>query len=233
VSGSVSEPTLSQLGRDEADRVEAEQDAPTDAPREPQEPAPGAPEPEPAPEPDGPQEPAQPPTEALTEAQIEARTKAWERERDRHFRELEKRDDQRYALSAVCPLCEGHGMIFPQLPEPENTARRTAVSMALGGDGEPDYLAAPDREKCDVCDGWGEVLTGSRRRENRTGTCTPCAGTGFRTKAGEVLPIFTPAPVPVSPQPFGLAPGNGGPTDAYGRPFGHLDFGKHPASVNA
>jgi hypothetical protein len=228
-SGSVSEPRLTQLARDEADRVEAEQDAPADEPGEPQEPAPDAPEPDAPPEPDGPQEPAQPPTEALTEAQIEARIKAWERERDRHFREL----DQRYEVSAVCPLCEGHGMILPQLPEPENTARRTAVSMALGGDGEPDYLEAPDREKCDVCDGWGEVLTGSRRRENRTGTCTPCNGTGFRTKAGEVLPIFTPAPVPVSPQPFGLTPGNGGPTDAYGRPFGHPDFGKHPASVNA
>lgn len=227
----MSESRAAQLAREEAERVDAEHPDVPDAPETPQEPPTPGTAPEPPEQPDGPEQPVQEPQASLSPEQIEARMKAWERERDRHFRELEKRDDYRYAASAVCPLCEGYGMILPELPEPENTARRVAVSMALGGDGEPEYREAPDREQCPDCDGWGEVLTGSRRRENQTGQCFRCNGTGFISKQGEIKPLFTPAPAPAPAQPFGNGTPAAPPTDSWGRPIGHPHFGTPPAQV--
>lgn len=227
----MSESELTKLAREAAERAEVEQPDPPETPEPGQEPGTPPETPEPEQDPDRPEQPSEDRPPAPSPEQIEARQKAWERERDRHFRELEKRDDHRYALSAVCPLCEGHGMIFPELPEPENTARRVAISMALGGDGEPEYETAADREECPDCKGWGEVLTGSKRRENRTGQCFRCNGTGFVTRQAEVSPLFTPPPVPVAAQPFGAGPPNGGPRDAWDRPMGHPHFGQPPATV--
>lgn len=155
-------------------------------------------------------EPAGEPAEAgappPTPEQIEARTKAWERERDRHMRELQKRDEYRYEVSDVCPLCEGHGLFMAALPEPHATGRKLAVMAVLGAAPEPELEPDPDTEACARCGAAGMMKTGSKVQGQEKRVCTACNGQGWRLKATEQWqpPVLTSVPTP--PQPFGVTP---------------------------
>lgn len=174
---------------------------------------------------------AQPSAASLTPEQIEARTKSWDRERDRHFRELQKRDDRRYDESDVCPLCEGHGLYFPQLPEPVNSARRQAITEALGGSAEPEYPLDPNAEPCAVCDATGKLRTGSRAPGQETHVCAACSGQGWKQRL--VVPTANvPQPSPTLTVMTGGAVSNGQQVlDPWQRPLGHPHFGVAPAEV--
>lgn len=176
-------------------------------------------------EPQGPQPPATP-------EQAEARQASWDRERDRHMRELEKRDDYRYSLSNVCPLCEGHGLLY----EPQNAAEAAQMRgaiLAIVGETTPEELHPhPDYHRCEVCEGYGKVYTGSRVGGQEALNCPACNGmghTGGKAAAPlAALPMHTAA-TPTSPPPEEQARiGN----DAWGRPPGHPHYGLLPAQVS-
>lgn len=181
--------------------------------------------------------PAAPQPEPLTEAKAEAIFSAMDRYKGVVAREVEKRADVLFADLEPCPLCMGGGpapgFYFPQLPEPDQTMRRMAVAAALGGDGQPDYPADPDTEKCERCDGYGQTRTGSHAPGQETRACPGCSGQGWKQKMAP-MPVFqmTPAPpqpvAPLMPQPFG----NGG-GDPWGRPVGHPHYGQNPALIGA
>lgn len=179
-----------------------------------------------------PAEPAEQP-QPPTDAQIEALVKAWERERDRHMRELSKRDADRYAVSEVCPLCDGHGVFFRDIPEPDATFRRQYIEQALGGAAEPDYLEHPDVEPCDTCGALGELRTGSKVPGQERLPCRACNGQGHKPKltlAPQPAQIVTPVQ-PVAPPP--VQPGQVGPLDPWQRPVGHPHYNIPPAQVGA
>lgn len=229
----MTESEVARLAREEAERAEAESpDDPgtTDETPETQE---GEGEDDDAEEAGEPVEPQEAPQEALTEAQLEARAKAWERERDRHFRELRKRDADRYDANEVCPLCDGHGMFWPQIPEPEQTFRRQTISVLLGGDQPLAYPDDEDTETCAKCQGTGMTRTGSKVPNQETRPCPMCNAQGWKLKTptAPVTPLFTTPMTAANGQTVPLP--QVGPLDMWQRPFGHPDYGRNPAEVNA
>ena len=180
---------------------------------------------EPPAQPQGPQPPSTP-------EQAEARQASWDRERDRHMRELEKRDDYRYALSNVCPLCEGHGLLY----EPQNAAEAAQMRgaiLAIVGETTPEELHAhPDYHRCETCDGYGKVYTGSRVGGQEALNCPSCNGMGHT--GGRAAAPVAALPTPTPAAPAGVPPeeqariGN----DAWGRPPGHPHYGLVPAQVS-
>ena len=180
---------------------------------------------EPSAQPQGPQPPSTP-------EQAEARQASWDRERDRHMRELEKRDDYRYSLSNVCPLCEGHGLLYEPQSAEEAAQMRGAI-LAIVGETTPEELHAhPDYHRCEVCDGYGKVYTGSRVGGQEALNCPSCNGMGHTGGKAAAAPV--PLPVPTAAPAAGVPPeeqariGN----DAWGRPPGHPHYGLLPAQVS-
>ena len=139
------------------------------------------------------------------------------------------------AVAHECLLCAGLGYL-PDLPPPG-----TQFGIVLGEDGpalvaaepmvEPPYREALDKATCDECDGWGNVLTGSRAEHSRVGPCGRCQGAGWviiaRDQSQPPGPLLMPA-LPPGPD-YAAADGLG--PDAWGRPHGHQHWGVPPASI--
>lgn len=137
---------------------------------------------------------------------------------------------------APCPLCQPQapGFYLPHVPEPEASQRAAYVAEVLTGASAPDYQDAKTVERCDDCDGWGVVRSGSRAPEHRTVPCPTCSGTGHKAKVAP--PPSAPAPPEWQPPPQPTATDGAvqaGAVDQWGRPSGHPHFGILPALVGA
>ena len=177
---------------------------------------------------DEPQEPQEP--SSLTV--VEGIDKALEAESRRHRKALEKALGEQFADFDLCPLCQidGYAMQYPLgAIGPE---QRAAIMTVMGEYGDAALKEHPTEVRCEVCDGWGEMLNGSRNEAHRKSACQTCMGTGHVSKpvATNVQPLYSPPPVPwqtQAPQPDYTQPN----TDSWGRPLGHQHFGLDPASV--
>lgn len=195
-------------------------DEPTEEPSEPTE------------EPSEPVEPEQKgPRPPQTEAEMEARVSSWERERERHMKELRKRDEYRYENSSVCPICQGHGLMDTPQTEADAALMRQSILALVGGTTAEELKPHPTFHRCETCDGWGKVYTGSRVGDQEALNCPDCNGQGHSGGKGNVtafpLPAAAPAEAPVVPPEEQVRIGN----DAWGRPPGHPHYGKLPAQV--
>ena len=137
------------------------------AEQEPDERIETADEPEQEPEPQG-----------VSEQEAERIFAAFDRERERHGKEVKKALGPLYDGWDVCPLCEAHGFYLATIPEPEATARREYVHAALGAGNGPEYREHPTRGKCPTCDGWGQLRTGSHVPNQDLLNCPDCGGHG-------------------------------------------------------
>jgi len=207
---------------DEEEQVEERPDG--DEPPDGGQSAPGDTPDEELPEQQGPQPPQ-------TEAEMEARVSAWERERDRHMRELKKRDEYRYDNTDVCPICQGHGLVDRPRDEQDAALMRESILALVGGTTAEELRPHPSFSRCETCDGRGKVYTGSLVPGQDALNCPDCNGQGHSGGRGNVVPL-TPAATPAPEQPE-IPPeeqvriGN----DAWGRPPGHPHYGKLPAQV--
>jgi hypothetical protein len=138
----------------------------------------GTPEPDPEPEPEA-QAPELPSFDP----------KALESEQKRHERALDKVFGGLDGFG-TCEHCGGIGII-PHGLEPEPEPKHDPLSIA-----------------CDVCDGLGVMLTGSRNPQYVTMPCTTCLGHGYRDRAAveaqrqvdaqpPAAPYTPPPPAPV------------------------------------
>jgi hypothetical protein len=177
-----------------------------------------APEPQPEPEPS-----------AL--ANVNAIGKKLDTEDRRHHAALAKVLGEDFALYHECPLCLTLGYALPAMPGQFDPNQRMAVLAAMGDEPEPELNEAPEAKRCDVCDGWGELLTGSRNDTGRVKLCARCEGKGWianledgaQNGAGAGVGYTLPPPA----QQWPPVPNN----DAWGRPAGHPHWGQDPASV--
>lgn len=85
-----------------------------------------------------------------------------------------------------CELCEPDipGFHFPaevMVPADETHARLLDV---LRSPAAPEYKAAVDVHRCDKCDGWGSVKTGSQKAGQDVKACSECMGFGFYPPPG-------------------------------------------------
>src|SRR5438874_3222775 len=188
------------------------------------------PEPEPEPEPGPEPEPEPQAFAAIGEKEI----KAAERARDAYRKKIGAILGDA-AVTHECLLCAGLGFL-PDLPP-----AGTTFSIVLTEEGpqllaqealsEPDYLPAKDKATCDWCDGFGQVLSGSKNEHGRVVMCTKCAGNGWvQIPVAEPVPLVAASPPVPDYTPNGAAERPGVP-DAWGRPPGHQHWGVPPAQV--
>lgn len=176
-------------------------------------------------EPEGPQPPQ-------SEKEMEKRQKAWDAERDRHMEKAQAADDYRYSVSVICPLCEGHGLMYePQTPE--EGAQMRSFLLSLVGETTPEELHDhPNYHRCDTCDGYGKVRTGSRVANQEALNCPDCNGQGHTGGKSAVVPMPTAVPTPTTGPNVDVAEQERIGNDAWGRPPGHPHYGLLPAQVN-
>ena len=133
----------------------------------------------------------------------------------------------------VCPLCMQEGFVIPAQPGEFDQEQRFAVLAAMGYLSQPKLKPHPYFKRCPDCDGWGMLETFSRKDDYAHENCDTCQGFGrvdTRQGASNVA-YMTPPAQPWSPPP---APVDQTPNaDVWGRPWGHGDWGKNPAEVNA
>lgn len=211
--------SVAEMAREEAERVEAEEEDEQ-----------GAGEPESGDDEDEDEEPGNPATEAIGPDEI----KRAERAREAQRRKLAGILGDAY-VAHECLFCSGLGYA----PEPWPAGVKLAVVQ--GEDGlafeveapslEMPLLSAQDKAMCGECDGWGEVLSGSKASHGAITPCSRCAGNGW-TQIARGEPTAPPYPQPDASGalPNVTAPSTGLP-DAWGRPSGHQHWGVPPAMI--
>lgn len=170
-----------------------------------------------------------------SEESLQARLKKISGQMDGEDKRHEKRyseilgDD--FAMYAPCPLCQLAGYAFTYPPGTMPEEQRAAVAVVLGESGASEYKSAPWSEKCQVCDGLGEVLSGSQTINGRLVVCKVCNGGGWTEKREAPQPL---AAVPELQTPGAVQPvypvSADGP-DRWDRPPGHPHYGIEPRYV--
>jgi len=87
------------------------------------------------------------------------------------------------------------GFCLPRLPgfigapyvQPFTPDQLAFARMILGEPDVPPLVQAQDAHMCAICDGWGTVLTGSKKNNQKSRKCYACDGRGWEGRgAGEV-----------------------------------------------
>lgn len=172
---------------------------------------------------------------APTAEEMEAIFSALEKQAVKHRERVLELAGPLAADLAPCPLCQEQapGFYLHDLPPDQAEGRIQAIVGVLSGGIVPEYRVSEQVERCDACDGWGRVLSGSRVPEQATVPCTACTGSGHKPKL-EVPGAPPPLPEQPAPQPHIPGADNGsGLPDAWGRPVGHPHYNIHPAMVGA
>jgi hypothetical protein len=183
------------------------------------------PEPEPG-EPDAPDEPE--PPSGPSEAELEKAFKSLERESDRHAKRVAEIMGADFANLQTCPCCQVPGFVFPFQEFSDTDQERRLAILSYLGQGEAPYKDAADKRACEACDGYGEVLSGSRNPTHRVVACSVCQGLGWIQTAATIAAvpaIYDPATVASGVANGGAAPGT---PDAWGRPPGSRFYGVAP-----
>ena len=167
-----------------------------------------------------------------TEKEIEQAQEKLAKEATRHANRLSEIMGEDAQTLATCPLCE------PLMPgflwtEHITDDRRAASLEMLGASRMLDLKQDPDTEMCDVCNGYGETLTGSPVPGKEFKLCGKCSGNGYATKEQTIAwstmhPAATIAvgstTLDASPQAVMAMP----PIDTWGRPIGQEFYGRDP-----
>jgi hypothetical protein len=208
--------TIAERARAEAD--EAERENPDAEPVEPVEPDEEEEEAEAQPV-----EPAPSSQKAVADA-----GKKLESEAARHEKRVREVMGDDFEITRPCPACFTPGFVFdPEVaPMPDET--RAAILAFLGDDGGPKLKAHPDLEMCAFCDGWGELLTGSRRDAGRTEICPKCSAAGYVAKNAAPSPNGQPPAWTAPPPPAPVYDPANVNQDAWGRPIGSEHYGQDP-----
>jgi hypothetical protein len=182
-------------------------------PEMPEEGAESAPEPTEAPgEGDGPvegDEPAEAPSETPVQRTGPSGEKEIEKVFDRLGKEAKRHRDRLSEIMAddatlliACPLCDPliPGFIMPTPDVPE---RFPAVREFMGESPASELSDDPRSMRCEVCDGFGQVATGSRTEAHKAMVCEACKGMGavgprFEQPQQIVSPV---APLPAANGP--------------------------------
>lgn len=138
-----------------------------------------------------------PPTDATTEdgepavapapeGPTQEQYAALDREDKRHEQNLGRIMGADFSYFARCGSCDGLGFYMP--PPPQTI----------------ELKPSPDTIECEVCAGYGQVLTGAKAEAQPTTTCSRCGGVGWRLTQEAVARSTRPngpAPPPIVTTP--------------------------------
>lgn len=214
--------TIAERARIEAEEAEAEFPDDETAEAEEEENDETAPDPEP--------EPAGEPSSFQTVNDLDKKLAS---ESKRHENALAKLYGEDWDKRLMCPLCEAEGFMLPWPAGTMPDEQVEAVKALAGVDGQADLRQATTMQRCETCDGWGEVLSGAQKEQTRAVGCPSCQGYGYVPTAPPPIAIPNYTQPPAAPMPQPSYPENAGPADAWGRPAGHAHYGIDPKYVVA
>lgn len=103
-----------------------------------------------------------------------------------------------------------------------------ATRRLIGEPVPPPLIQAPDARVCPTCDGWGQVLTGSKVHPFNVAKCIECQGRGWVGERANITPAEVAALHSVAIPQENAPPTPDDELDSWGTPRGHPDFGKMP-----
>lgn len=172
----------------------------------------------------------EPEPEPSSLATIQAQEKALDQESKRHEKALAKALGDHWSEFALCPLCQVDGYAMPYGPGEVSPEQRQAILTVMGEAPGQNLGEHPTEVRCPVCDGYGEMLNGSRRPEQMTSACQTCMGTGHVAKPIPNQPVPNGAQAawqPPPPEPFNPSMVN---FDKWGRDPSNPNYGIDPAT---
>lgn len=153
-------------------------------------------EPETTPEgedsPEGDQPPETP--QGMSDADLEKVYAQLDKETARHAKRVaEIMGDEAVALD-LCPLCEPSipGFVFAGATGEPRSQLHGALLAVLANPQAAEYREAKHRQRCDDCDGWGVVVSGSRVGAQETVPCARCNNLGHVATAPGDGPVYLP-----------------------------------------
>lgn len=202
--------------------AEVENETPeTEQPETPDEETPEQPEQPETPEtPEQPETTEQPETPQVTPEQMEKFYKGLATRTATLDRWIEAELGDNYADLSACPLCSDGivGHIYPpEWIQPVSELQARLVDV-LKQPSTPDFQPAPNARRCGTCDGWGQVLSGSRIAGKERIVCPQCRGNGFQGGEGSVATPQGDNGAVEFPPPPGEGPVATGDTDIWGSP---------------
>lgn len=182
-----------------------------------------------------PEEPEEEEPEAHVPASLTVlaeRDRKLESETRRHENALRKLYGDDFETLAPCPLCLADGWVAPTPPGVMDPEQWLAIQAASGQLTDAEYRDAPYAVRCETCDGWGEVASGSRTEAGRLIVCRDCSGNGWREQVAQTAGVpMVSAMHPVLSNGSAEDPASV-LRDQWNRPAGHRHFGIPPDQLD-
>lgn len=207
-----------------------EPESSTVEPQEPTgDPVPGT-EPEPAPEP-APGDGAEPPLAlGMSERDFEQAARKLDRGVERYRAVVQEfiETTGQSLIENKADLAHVPGYIFHPDVRPLDDEQAAFARASLGMPIEPAFPADPMSHACSLCDGWGQVKTGSKVAGKVVVRCPDCQGAGFTSSRPYAAPVPASLRVAGDEPASVLTPEEESGEDAWGTPRNHPDWGKAP-----
>jgi len=120
------------------------------------------------------------------------------------------------------------GFVFNPDNVPLDEGVLNATRRLIGEPVPPPLVQAPDARTCPTCDGWGQVLTGSKVHPMNVAKCLECNGRGWVGERANITPAQAAQLAPVPSEANGFDNEPAALEDSWGTPIGHPDYGKMP-----
>lgn len=130
----------------------------------------------------------------------------------------------------LCPRCTDliPGWILPTRIKPITDEQKVAVKLSIGELAAPSYLADTMAERCQSCDGFGKVSTGSQVPQEAVLRCQRCKGRGWVGARADAAPTSAQTVAPdnghVEPDEYQAKPA----VDPWGRTIDDPLYGYMP-----
>lgn len=137
-------------------------------------------------------------------------------------------------LVHLCPRCLDPlpGVVFDESMVPLTADKLAQVKLSIGQGAEPDYKQSEAATTCPKCEGWGQVLTGSKVRGADRVKCLECNGRGWIGPLAHQLTQVGETAATVEANGTQPEPEETHDRDPWGRVRGDPDFGILPGYEN-
>lgn len=144
--------------------------------------------------------------EPASDVAMEQIGRALDKEGDRHTKAVARIMGDQMGDLVICPLCVTPGFVLVEPPSDFDPMQRLAVLQAMGEGAPPQLQHHPQLYRCETCDGWGDLETGSRKDTTAREGCPDCSGKGYRDRVQDQAMQDARGPSAAAGMPLALVP---------------------------